>query len=49
MTLYEDSDSVTIFIQAYTSEQDALTLSRATEQYCAAGTILKPLCLPKPI
>ena len=24
-----------------------LTLSRATEQYCAAGAILKPLCLPK--
>ena len=23
------------------------TLSRATEQYCAAGAILKPLCLPK--
>ena len=24
-----------------------LTLSRATEQYCAAGAILKPLCLSK--
>ena len=24
-----------------------ITLSRATEQYCAAGAILKPLCLSK--
>ena len=24
-----------------------LTLSRATEQYCAAGAVLKPLCLSK--
>ena len=25
-------------------EKVGLTLSRATEQYCAAGAILKPLC-----
>ena len=24
-----------------------LTLSRATERYCAAGAIIKPLCLSK--
>ena len=28
-------------------ESVVLTLSLATEQYCAAGAILKPLCLSK--
>ena len=27
--------------------KNVFTLSRATEQYCAAGAILKPLCLSK--
>ena len=30
-----------------TIERQQLTLSRATEQYFAAGAILKPLCLSK--
>ena len=36
---------VTVGVVSATVEE--LTLSRATEQYCAAGATLKPLCLSK--
>ena len=39
--------SVSLYSCYSTQHTHILTLSRATEQYCAAGAILKPLCLSK--
>ena len=36
-----------IHVDIWTCNDKDITLSRATEQYCAAGAILKPLCLSK--
>ena len=45
--LLHPTDDLKIILCIGSKKSLMLTLSRATEQYCAAGAVQKPLCLSK--